>query len=125
MNREFYPLTKTQMGIYLEGLTGGNTSTYTLSYLMVADAKVTADQLVRAVKDVVDAHPSMKYVIRAGKDGIPHMFMVPDAVFEVPVIDGSEDQRLDFIREYMPVVPMTNELLFYLLPGLKESSDFL
>ena len=113
MNREFYPLTKTQMGIYLEGLTGGNTSTYTLSYLMVADAKVTADQLVRAVKDVVDAHPSMKYVIRAGKDGIPHMYMVPDAVFEVPVIDGSEEQRLDFIREYMPVVPMINELLFY------------
>ncbi|WP_297966558.1 amino acid adenylation domain-containing protein, partial [uncultured Anaerovibrio sp.] len=113
MDREFYPLTKTQMGIYLEGLTGGNNATYTLSYLMVADTRVTAEQLVRAVNDVVAAHPSMKYVIRAGKDGIPHMYMVPEALVKVPVIDGSEDKRLGFIQEFMPVVPMTDELLFY------------
>ena len=113
MDRDFYPLTKTQMGIYLEGLTGGNNSTYTLSYLMVADASVTAEQLVTAVNDVVAAHPSMKYIIRAGKDGIPHMYMVPEALVKVPVIDGSEDKRLEFIQEFMPVVPMTDELLFY------------
>ena len=33
MDRDAYPLTKTQMGIYLESQTGGSKETYTLPYL--------------------------------------------------------------------------------------------
>lgn len=113
MNRDFYPLTKTQMGIYLEALTGGSSSTYTTSYLMQASPALTADQLVDAVKAVVAAHPSIKYVIKAGADGVPHMFMAPDAKVEVPIVDGKAEDRLAFMQRFMPVVPMMDSLLFH------------
>ena len=113
MDRDFYPLTKTQMGIYLEGLTGGNNATYTIPFLIRCDPSVTADALKAAIGTVISAHPSMKYMIRAGADGIPHMFMVPEAKAEIPVVDGTEDERLTFMEHFMPVVPMTDSLLFH------------
>ena len=113
MDRDFYPLTKTQMGIYLEALTGGSSSTYTTSYLMQASPALSAGQLIGAVKAFVSAHPSVKYVIRAGADGVPHMFMAPEEKVEVPVVDGKADDRLAFMQRFMPVVPMTDSLLFH------------
>ena len=113
MDRDFYPLTRTQLGIYLEAMTGGSIATYTVPYLMRATDGITAEQLIAAAKAVIAAHPSMKYIIRAGADGIPHTFMVPEEPVDIPVFDGSEDGRLDFMKRFMPVVPMTEKLLFY------------
>ena len=113
MDRDFYPLTRTQMGIYLEAMTGGSTTTYTASYLMKVAESITPEELIAAVKKVVASHPSMKYVIRAGADGIPHMFMTPEASFDIPVIDGTEEDRLEFMKRFMPVVPMMDKLLFH------------
>ncbi len=113
MDRDFYPLTKTQMGIYLEGMTGGNAETYSCPYLMRADPSLTAEQLIAAVQTVVSAHPSMKYIIRVGADSMPHMFMEPMAKVTVPVIDGTEEDRLEFMKRFIPVVPVTDELLFH------------
>lgn len=112
MDRESYPLTKTQMGIYLESLTGGSKATYTIPYLIRAAENVSAEELIRAVTKVLQSHPGMKYVIRADKAGIPCMVFVPDADVEIPVIEGTEAGRLDFMKEYMPVVPMMDHLLF-------------
>ena len=112
LDRDFYPLTRTQLGIYLESVTGGNETTYSSPYLMKADPAVTAEQLISAVQAVLSAHPSMKYIIRAGADGMPHMFPVPDEKVEIPVIDGSSDGRLEFMRTFMPVIPLTDHLLF-------------
>ena len=113
MDRDAYPLTKTQMGIYLEGLTGGNVATYTVPILVKADPSVSADRLSAAVQAVLSAHPAMKYVIRAGADHVPHIYMVPDAPVEIPVVDGSEEDRLDFMKRFVPVVPMLDGLLFH------------
>ncbi len=113
MDRDYYPLTKTQMGIYLEALTGGNSSTYTVPFLVRTDPSVTAEALIRAVKAVIAAHPSMKYVIRTGADKIPHMFMVPEEKVEIRVVDGTEEGRLDFMNRFVPVVPMMDQLLFH------------
>ena len=113
LNREFYPLTKTQLGIYLESITGGSKETYTTSYLAKAKEGVTADELVEAAKKVVDAHPNMKYVITAENGGMPHMVIKPSAEIEIKVFDGTDEDRLDFMKEFMPVVPMMDELLFH------------
>ena len=113
MNRDFYPLTKTQMGIYLEALTGGSSATYTVPYLMQASPDITADQLIAAVKALVSAHPSIKYMIKAGADGVPHMFIAPEEKVEVPIVDGKAENRLEFMQRFMPVVPMTDGLLFH------------
>ena len=113
MDRDFYPLTKTQMGIYLEALTGGNSATYTVPFLIKTDPSVTAEALIAAIKVVISAHPSMKYMIRDGADRIPHMFMTPEAEVEIPVVDGTAEGRLDFMERFVPVVPMMNQLLFH------------
>ena len=111
MDREAYPLTKTQMGIYLESLTGGNKETYTLPYMTRAAEGVTAEQLKDAVKKVLEAHPAMKYVIHADEVGMPSNILVPDAELEIPVFDGPEEGRMDFMKTFMPVVPMMDSLL--------------
>lgn len=111
MNRDAYPLTKTQMGIYLESLTGGNKETYTLPYMTRAAEGVTAEQLIEAVHKVLEAHPAMKYVIHADTVGMPANILVPDAELEIPVFDGPEEGRMNFMKTFMPVVPMMDSLL--------------
>ena len=114
MDRTSYPLTKTQLGIYLESLTGGSKETYTCSYLAQAAPEVTAEQLIRAANAVIDAHPGIKYVIHAHEDGLPRMVMKPEAELAIPVIEGTEEGRLDFMRSFIPVVPMMDEILLHL-----------
>ena len=114
MNRTDYPLTKTQLGIYLESLTGGSKETYTCSYLAQAAPEVRAEQLMDAAQRVIAAHPGMKYIIHAGADGMPRMVMQPEAKIDIPVIEGTEEGRLDFMQSFMPVVPMMDEILLHL-----------
>ena len=114
MNRKEYPLTKTQLGIYLESLTGGSKETYAIPYLTRAAEGISAEALIQAVLKVIEAHPAIKYIIREGEDGMPRMVMRPDAPVDIPVIDGTEEDRLDFIQRFFPVVPMMNDLLFHL-----------
>ena len=114
MDRKAYPLTKTQMGIWLESLTGGSSETYSSPYLTRAAKGVTAEELIAAVRKVIDAHPSMKYVLRKGEDGLPRMVLTPEAEVPVPVFDGPEEGRLDFMKQFYPVVPMMDAPLFHL-----------
>ncbi len=113
MERDFYPLTKTQMGIYLEGMTGGNATTYSSPFLVRIDPSVTAEELITALKKVITAHPSMKYVIRVGADKRPYMFMAPEMKVDIPIVDGSSEGRLEFMKEFVPVVPLMDHLLFH------------
>lgn len=114
MNRDDYPLTKTQFGIYLESLTGGSKETYTCSYLAQAAPGITPEQLIRAAQALIAAHPGMNYIIHAGRDGMPRMVMTPEAENSIPVFDGTEEGRLDFMRTFMPVVPMMDAGLLHL-----------
>ncbi|MBO7662487.1 MAG: non-ribosomal peptide synthetase, partial [Clostridia bacterium] len=113
MDREIYPLTRTQMGIYLESLTGGARETYTLPYMIRADRSVCAEDLVQAVVRTLDAHPGMKYIIRTDGNGIPGMVPVPEAKVEVPVFEGTEENRMKFMQDFMPVVPMMEKILIH------------
>ena len=114
MSREAYPLTRTQMGIYLESMTGGNKETYSSPYLIKAREGVTAEDLIRAAQKVIDVHLAMKYVIRQTENGLPMMVMIPDAEVEIPVIEGTDEGRMDFIKQFWPVVPIMDSLLFHL-----------
>ena len=113
LDRDAYPLTKTQMGIYLESLTGGSKETYSSPYLTRAAEGITAEQLIFAVRQVLDAHPGMKYVIHADESGMPHMIPKPDAQIEIPIVEGTEEGRLAFMKEFVPVVPLMDQLLFH------------
>ena len=113
MDRALYPLTKTQLGIYLESLTGGSKATYTLPYMMRATEGVSAEDLIQAVKKVFHAHPGMNYIIHADANGIPCMILKPDAEVDVPVYDGTEEGRADFVREFVPIVSIMDQILIH------------
>ena len=113
MDRASYPLTRTQMGIWLESMTGGSKETYTVAYLSRAAEGITAEDLIRAVNQVLEAHPGMKYIIHAEEGGLPAMIPVPDAKTEIPVFEGTEEGRLDFMKNFMPVVPIMDHILIY------------
>ena len=112
MNRSSYPLTKTQLGIYLESLTGGSKETYTLPYLARAAEGVGPEELIRAVRQVLKAHPGMNYVIHAEQGRMPEMVPVAEDGEEIPVFEGTEEGRLDLMKTFMPVVPMMDHRLF-------------
>ena len=112
LDRDEYPLTKTQLGIYLEGITGGSKETYTVQYMMEADPDVDENMLIAAVNTLFEAHPALKYHIRCRENELPYMTLVPDAVTEVPVFEGEKDKRIEFISSYMPVVKVLDNLLF-------------
>ncbi|WP_026527872.1 non-ribosomal peptide synthetase [Butyrivibrio sp. VCD2006] len=112
MDRKEYPLTKTQLGIYLEGLTGGSKETYTVQYMMEADPEINENQLIDAVNTLFEAHPTLKYMIRCRENELPYMELVPDYKVEVPVFEGESSKRIDFINSYMPVVKVLDNLLF-------------
>lgn len=112
MNRTAYPLTKTQTGIYLESLTGGSRETYTIPYLARAAEGIGAEDLISAVRQVLQAHPGMNYTLHAERNAMPEMVPVTDAKVEIPVFDGTEEGRLDFMKAFMPVVPMMDHPLF-------------
>lgn len=111
MDRETYPLTRTQMGVWLENMTGGNRATYTLPYMARAAEGITPEALIRAVREVLRAHPGMRYVIRADASGMPAMVLQPDTPAEIPVFEGTEEGRLAFMEGFMPVVPMADHPL--------------
>ncbi|MCR4891371.1 MAG: amino acid adenylation domain-containing protein [Lachnospiraceae bacterium] len=113
MDRDKYPLTKTQLGIYLEGITGGSKETYTTQYMMEAEPGIDEIKLTEAVHKLFDAHPALKYKIQCGADNLPYMVMVPDEKIEVPVFEGKADDRIDFANRYMPVVKILDNLLFH------------
>ncbi|WP_026497375.1 non-ribosomal peptide synthetase [Butyrivibrio sp. WCD2001] len=112
LDRDEYPLTKTQLGIYLEGITGGNKETYTMQYMMEAAPEIDENRIIDAVHKLFDAHPSMKYMIRCRENELPYSEFVPDAKVEVPVFEGKDEDRLTFLKSYMPVVKVLDNLLF-------------
>lgn len=112
LDRDEYPLTKTQLGIYLEGMTGGNKETYTMLYMMEAEAGIDTEQIIAAVQKLFEAHPSMKYMIRCRENEFPYMEFVPDAEIDIPVFEGKVEDRLAFAKNYMPVVKVLDNLLF-------------
>ena len=124
--RDYYPLTKTQMGIYLEGLTGGNSATYTVPFLIRTDPSVTADALIAAVKAFIAAHPSMKYVIRDGADEICQQALTADVlVFATPIyyyeMSGQLKTLLDRLNPLFPSDYAFTDV--YLLSSAAEDED--
>lgn len=125
MDRDRYPLTKTQYGIYLEGVTGGSKETYTTQFMMKAAENVSAQALANSVLTLINAHPNMKYIIKADSDGTPYMYPTPEYEPPIPVFDGTEEERIDFVSHFMPVVPVLDSPLFFFAIYRTPSSCYL
>lgn len=110
--RDKYPLTQTQMGIYVECLRNPESVQYNLPGAFALSADTDVEELRQAIYAVMDAHSSMKCVIHEDDLGDIYMYPKKDADFAVEVIEGSEEEWDSFFAGYARPFDMRNELLF-------------
>ncbi len=67
--KDSYPLTQTQLGIYLESLMDAESDMYNIPILMKTDSSVDEDRLEKAILTAVEAHPFLKCRIEGTPDG--------------------------------------------------------
>ena len=64
-----YPLTQTQMGIYIECSADPGTTAYNIPMLMKLSPSLDTERLEAAIRKALDAHPYTKAVLFADQDG--------------------------------------------------------
>ena len=64
-----YPITQTQMGIYVECSAKPNTVTYNIPLLLKLGEKVDTEKLTEAVRTALNAHPYVKTTLKADAEG--------------------------------------------------------
>ena len=66
---EDYPLTQTQMGIYIECISNPKTVTYNIPVMMKLSSALDMDRLSDAIKTALNAHPYTKAILFADEEG--------------------------------------------------------
>lgn len=66
---EDYPLTQTQMGIYIECSANPGTTTYNIPMMMKLSPALDTEVLTAAIKKTLDAHPYTKAILFSDKHG--------------------------------------------------------
>lgn len=123
--REYYPLTQTQMGIYVECLRDPNSVQYNLPGAFRLGKTADIEKLKNAIYKVMDAHRSMKCVISENEHGDIVMYPRENDDFEIEIVNGSESEWDDYFENYAVPFDMKNRLLFRFTLYLTETSIYL
>lgn len=84
--RELYPLTPSQMGVYLSCMHNPKGTMYNIPCTYVFDkGSLDTDRLINAVRKTVDNHPVMKIFID-NSTGSPMMKLRDSVDFDIPVV---------------------------------------
>lgn len=92
VSRDSYPLTQTQLGIYLECMMDAESDMYNIPMVLKLDASIDADRLERAIRDAVEAHPFLKCRIESRSDGGAVMIPRDDYAWQVVRTVCAEDE---------------------------------
>ncbi|MBP5465958.1 MAG: hypothetical protein J6Y43_00130, partial [Clostridia bacterium] len=103
--KDFYPLSKTEEGIYVSCLK--ETDAYNLTNYINLGKDVDADKLRRATEAVFEAHPYLFTVLFIGNDGKVYKKIVPEKL-DIPLIEEDE------FTLSSPPFKMTDEHLYRL-----------
>lgn len=98
--RDRYPLTQTQLGIYVECMMNPEAVFYNLPGSFSFDASMDTEKLCHAIRKVLDAHPAVKCSIRTAEDG--DTFMYPEDAREVEIErrSGTQEEFDEFFRGF-------------------------
>lgn len=100
--RELYPLTPSQMGVYLSCMHNPKGTMYNIPCTYVFDrGSLDTDRLINAVIKTVDNHPVMKIFID-NSTGSPMMKLRDSVEFDIPVVqvDNLEQAGKDFVKPF-------------------------
>ncbi len=108
-----YPLTQTQLGIYLECLKAGKDSdVYNIPVLWKFDSSMDAERLCDAVEKAVCSHPVLFCSIVQDADGTVFMRPCPDPAYQVPVVETSKDCLMQTVRSLRTFFDLNKGPLF-------------
>lgn len=100
--RKLYPLTPSQMGVYLSCMHNPKGTMYNIPCTYVFDSgSLDTDRLINAVRKAVDNHPVMKIFID-NSTGSPMMKPRDSVEFDIPVVqvDNLEQAGKDFVKPF-------------------------
>lgn len=100
--RELYPLTPSQMGVYLSCMHNPKGTMYNIPCTYVFDSgSLDTDRLINAVRKAVDNHPIMKIFIDSST-GSPMMKPRDSVEFDIPVVqvNNLEQAGKDFVKPF-------------------------
>ncbi|MBR4555323.1 MAG: amino acid adenylation domain-containing protein [Ruminococcus sp.] len=111
--REAYPMTDPQLGIYLANIrdTGSLEYNNPVTLFLGKDAPVSAQDFADAVKRTAGLYPSVKVCART-VDSVPCMIPVPDMEIEVPVISTDITDEDELCRAFVRPFDLENGPLF-------------
>ena len=95
-----YPLTKTQMGIFIESQTNAGTTVYNIPQLLKLGADIDTDRLVAALKATVDAHPYLKTRLFQDAEGDVRAKRRDEAAARVEVVEGPLPNAQSLVKPY-------------------------
>lgn len=105
--REKYPLTQTQLGIYVECMMNPESVFYNLpgSFAFSRDREdacrtIDAEKLCRGIKKAADVHPAMKCSIRTDENGDTFMYPKDDREVEIERYSGTEEEYETFFQNF-------------------------
>ena len=67
--RDFYPLSKTQEGIFVESVSKANSTNYNIPYLFKLPKDIDIEKLKEAILRVLDIHPYLRTTLSMDEDG--------------------------------------------------------
>jgi len=98
--RDKYPLTQTQLGIYVECMMNPEAVFYNLPGHFALEPGTDVDALCAAVRKVMDAHPAVKCAIRTEENGETCMYPQDDREVLVERAAGTEEEFQDFFARF-------------------------
>ncbi len=107
-----YPLTQTQLGIYVECMMNPDSVFYNLPGSFTFDASMDVEKLCAAVKTVLDAHSAVKCSIRTDESGETFMYPQEAREVEIECKAGSEEEYEAFFKNFAKPFDMENGPLY-------------
>ena len=108
------PVTKTQLGIYLECRMDETSDKYNLPLLLKVGPETDEERLAAAIRTAVESHPAMKSSIEPDRDSVAVMVAHPDLKWELPIerSDLDDDELKTILSEERIVFNLRHAPLF-------------
>ncbi|MCR5604961.1 MAG: amino acid adenylation domain-containing protein [Lachnospiraceae bacterium] len=110
--KESYPLSSSQLGIYIESMNRDGEAVYNNPILLRIGNGVDMDKLGKACEAVVKAHPFIKLKLKADEDGNPVQLRNEDSEYKQTVEKLSEEEFQKAIPTLMQPFRLLSDDLF-------------
>lgn len=123
--RDKYPLTQTQLGIYVECMMNPNSVFYNLPGMFTFDKTIDVDALCNGVKAVINAHCAVKCSIKPDSNGDIFMYPNDEREVEIEILNGTEEEYTKFFKSFAKPFDLPNGPLYKLAIFTTESHVYL